>query len=105
MALAEYQSYASRRKRLRPANRDNRNYTVFTDSESERELARFDSEFESPRGKRRRTLQILSTKATRRETRSSRSTRGLLSLGNIYREDESDITFSDSSARQGSRRS
>src|SRR5271170_6907940 len=100
-ALGEYQNFTNRRKRLRTRGEKQTVYQDISASElSEDELTRSDSSFDSPRKKRRKTLRILSDKAVRetRQTRSRRS-RTLISLGNGYREDESDISFSDSSER------
>lgn len=59
------------------------------------------------RHKRRRTLQILSNKAVASQNRPTRSTRSgrLIFLPDGYREDESDITLSESSYRRGIRQS
>jgi chromodomain-helicase-DNA-binding protein 4 len=79
---------------------------------SDDDLTRSDPVFDTRRSKRQRTLAILSGKAgskthrvSRKETRSSKSKK-LVSLGKGYREDESDISFSDSSEQRiGTRRS
>ena len=66
-------------------------------SSSEDDVASLEPQFQSPRAKRRRSLKELSQKVSRRTTRSNRHGRTLLSLGDGYREDQSDITLSDSS--------
>jgi chromodomain-helicase-DNA-binding protein 4 len=100
-SLNEYQNQKIGRKRLR-TRKDIKFQVVSSDSEDD--VDGLDPRFDSPRTKRRRTLATLSSKITR-QTRSRRSTR-LISLPNEYREDESDITLSDSSGhRVGTRRS
>lgn len=100
-SLNEYQKHTIGRKRLR-TRKDIKTQVVSSDSEDD--VDSLVPRFDSPRAKRRRTLATLSSKVTR-QTRSRRSTR-LISLPNGYREDESDITLSDSSEhRVGTRRS
>src|ERR1700736_77081 len=111
-ALNEYQNYASGRKRLRARNDYQNNYADVANSDqsaSEDEITRSNPHFDMPRRKRQRTLHNLSQKFQNdvvpgRTTRSSRSGR-LLSLRKGYREDESDITLSDSHEHLGTRRS
>lgn len=97
--LAEYLKYASNRKRPR-SRKDQQTLYHLISSDSEDELTRSDKPI---RAKRRRSPAIIATKKSR-EIPSRRSGR-LLSLGNGYRESESDITLSDSSERVGTRRS
>src|SRR5277367_2894746 len=101
VALREYTKFSNGRKRLRTRR------PVQVDlSSSEDDVDTVDPQFESPRAKRRRTLNSRSEKVSRRSTRANRRGQTLLSLGNGYREDESDITLSDSSGfREGTRKS
>ena len=102
VALRDYTKFSKGRKRLRTR----RPAKVDFSSSSEDDVASSDPQFESPRAKRRRTLRSLSQKVSLRTTRASRRGRASLSLSKGYREDESDITLSDSSAfREGTRKS
>ena len=101
VALREYMKFSHGRKRLRirrPVNVD--------PSTSEEDDASPDLQIESPRAKRRNALKSLSQNVSRRTTRATRHAQSLLSLDDRYREDESDITLSDSSGfRKGTRKS
>jgi hypothetical protein len=112
-ALEEYRKLNKPMKRLRTRAANLTSYYNISDNElSDDDLTRSDPVFDTRRSKRQRTLASLSRKAeskthavSRKETRSSRSKK-LVSLGKGYREDESDISFSDSSdQRIGTRRS
>lgn len=103
--LEAFMNRTNVRRRLRKAQADHhkpKDRDISESELSEDELARSDSHFDRTRSKRQRTLKILSQKARRR--RLTRSVK-LSSLGDRYREDESDITLSDTSSRVATRRS
>jgi hypothetical protein len=118
IALEEFRKLNQSKKRLRTKATNLTSYYIISDDElSDDDLTRSDPVLDTRRSKRQRTLASLSKKAeskmaesephrvSRKETRSSRS-KNLVSLGKGYREDESDISFSDSSEqRTGARRS
>lgn len=111
VALQEFRQLNKPKKRLRNAGNITSYFNVSESDLSDDDLTRSDPAFDVRRSKRQRTLASLSRKAeskTRQKqkvTRSRKSKR-LVSLGDGYREDESDISFSESSEkRTGTRRS